>query len=423
MRLVIADPGHFHAALLQKEMYAGLDNRVSVYAPLGPEVIDYLSRVSRFNLREKNPTHWELDIHLSPDPMGQLLRNQRPGDIVIFAGRNRPKIDRVLAALSAGMHVLCDKPWTISAANLPKLEEALTIAERNRLIAYDIMTERYEATSELQRLFVNDPEVFGAIDPGSASNPGVAARSVHNIMKTVAGVPLRRPAWFFDVDDYGDGLADVGTHVVDLVQWTAFPGELVDYRSDIQLLSSGRWPITLTSEQFGQVTGEARDGTLDYYCNNSVHYTLRGVHVKLEITWEWEAEGGRDIYEAAFRGTKSSIEIRQGRCENFVPELYIVPYSDAVRGAVRQRITEAQAAWPGLAMVETAGEIRIVIPEQFRTGHEAHFAQVARRFFDYVRSPESIPPWERSYMLAKYCVSTRAASHRISWSAEAATQE
>ncbi len=56
-------------------------------------------------------------------------------------------------------------------------------------------------------------------------------------MKVVAGLPLRRPAWFFDVTEYGDGLADVGTHVVDLVQWTAFPHELIDYKKDIRILN------------------------------------------------------------------------------------------------------------------------------------------------------------------------------------------
>lgn len=50
--------------------------------------------------------------------------------------------------------------------------------------------------------------------------------------------------------------------------------------------------------------------------------------------------------------------------------------------------------------------MRLVIPEKYRVGHEAHFGQVATRFIEYMRSPESIPAWERSSMLAKYFVST-----------------
>jgi len=56
---------------------------------------------------------------------------------------------------------------------------------------------------------------------------------------------------------------------------------------------------------------------------------------------------------------------------------------------------------------EKNGEARILIPEKYHVGHEAHFAQVANKFFGYLRSPESLPVWERAYMLAKYYVSTR----------------
>src|SRR5689334_21011976 len=80
MELIIVDPGHFHATLLQKEMYPSLAPRVSVYGTLGPEVLDYLNRISLFNSRKEDPTHWELDVHLSADPMSELLRDQRVRD-------------------------------------------------------------------------------------------------------------------------------------------------------------------------------------------------------------------------------------------------------------------------------------------------------------------------------------------------------
>src|SRR5947199_7206045 len=88
MRLLVLDPGHFHATLLQKDMYAEIEPRVSVYAPLGAEVIEYLRRVSLFNSRAENPTRWELDVHLSDKFVEELLRD-RAGDVVVFAGKNR----------------------------------------------------------------------------------------------------------------------------------------------------------------------------------------------------------------------------------------------------------------------------------------------------------------------------------------------
>jgi predicted dehydrogenase len=415
-KLIIVDPGHFHATLLQKEMYPWLDRRVSVYAPLGPDLLDYLNRVSLFNTRPEHPTSWELEVHTSADPMAAMLRD-KPGNIAVFTGRNRAKIDRILAALKAGLHVLADKPWIITSADLPKLEEALALAARKNLAAYDIMTERYEVTSELQRELVGDPHVFGAPLAGNDGRPAVRARSVHHIMKTVAGVPLKRPVWFFDIGEYGEGLADVGTHVVDLVQWTLFPDQAIDYRKDLAILHGRRWPLKMTKDQFTRVTGEAgfpatlapylHDGVLDYYCNNSVAYTLRGVHVELEIVWNWEAAEGGDVYEAAFRGTNAEIEIRQGKAERYIPEVYVSHMREGVAAAVEKRIAALQVRWPGLSAVRTGGEMRIAIPEKFRVGHEAHFAQVTNRFFEYVTSPQAMPAWETPYMLAKYFVSTK----------------
>src|SRR6266545_5196795 len=66
-RLVIVDPGHFHAALVQKEMYPKLSAEVHVYAPLGADLIDYLGRIARFNVRSDQPTHWRLAVHAAPD--------------------------------------------------------------------------------------------------------------------------------------------------------------------------------------------------------------------------------------------------------------------------------------------------------------------------------------------------------------------
>jgi hypothetical protein len=316
--------------------------------------------------------------------------------------------------------VFADKPWIIHPADLPKLEEAMELADRKGLVAYDIMTERYEATSELQRILVNTPEVFGAQIAGTADAPGIRASSIHHIKKVVAGVALRRPAWFFDIDEYGEALADVGTHVVDLVSWTAFPGESIDYRKEIQLLSARRWPLMLPRAQFQEITGQPefpprltaqlQGGELPYFCNNAVDYVLRGIHVKLEIVWHWEApQGSGDVYQASFLGSKARIEIRQGQAENFKPELYVVPLGDAapVWDALQARVAALQAEWPGLAMLTSGTEARIVIPDKFRVGHEAHFAQVARRFLEYWKAPKSMPAWERSGMLAKYYVSTK----------------
>jgi len=49
----------------------------------------------------------------------------------------------------------------------------------------------------------------------------------------------------------------------------------------------------------------------------------------------------------------------------------------------------------------------VCIPEQYRVGHEAHFAQVTKQFFEYMKRPETFPAWENPNMLAKYYVTTQ----------------
>ena len=395
-----------------------------MYAPLGPELLDYLSRISLFNLRPDHPTRWDLDVHTSDHPMEDMLRaasTEKGGRVVVFSGRNRGKIDRITAAIDAGFHVLADKPWIIEAGDLPKLEKALDLATKRGVAAYDIMTERYEVVAQVERELVNLPEVFGQPVAGDAAHPGVRAMSVHHIMKTVAGVPLRRPVWFFDVDDYGEGLADVGTHAVDLIQWTLYPDRELDYRADVRMIGARHEALRITREQFEKVTGTAeipagvashvRNQALEYFCNNFIEYTLRGVRVKLDVLWKWEAPpGAGDIYEASFQGTRARVDLRQGPAEKFESEIYVVPApAERVRvfAALDHAIAALQGRWPGIAAVRTATEARIQIPATFRVAHEEHFAQVAQHFFQYMRNPGSMPRWERACMLAKYYVTTK----------------
>jgi hypothetical protein len=309
----------------------------------------------------------------------------------------------------------------IDVADLSKLRAALDTAEARRLIAYDIMTERFEITSILQRQLVNDVETFGEALAGSAAEPGVYMESVHFLMKTVAGAPLRRPAWFFDISQQGEGLSDVGTHLVDLVPWILFPDRAVDATTEVQVLSAKRWPTVLSGDDFRRVTGEPAfpeflrlqlDGDrLPYFCNTQVAYTVRGIRVKLDVLWDYEARAGAgDTHFAVFRGSRSRIEVRQRKEQNYRPELYVVANCAqdraAVLAALRRRVGELQATYPGIAVEDCGGEARVTIPDRYRVGHEAHFGEVTRQFLAYLSEPSRLPKWEKANMLAKYRVAT-----------------
>jgi predicted dehydrogenase len=420
VRLMTLDPGHFHAALVQKSMYPGVAPRVDVYAPLGSDLVAHLGRVAGYNTRADAPTSWQLEVHTGPDFLERMLR-EKPGNLVVISGRNRGKVDRILASVRAGLHVLADKPWVLRSADLPTLEAALAEADVRGVVAYDIMTERFEITTVLQRALVNDESVFGKPLAGTASEPGVYMESVHHLMKMVSGSPNIRPAWFFDTAEQGEGFNDIGTHLVDLVQWTLFPDQAIDVKRDVRVDEASRWPTKITEAQFKQVTGEAafpkslgesvHGGVLDYYCNTLVGYEVRGIHVKLNVIWDWEAPAGSgDRHYAVYRGSRARVEVRQSKADNYQPELYIVPNEaadkTAVASAVSKRLRALAGTYPGIALDERRGELHVTIPEALRVGHEAHFAQVMQNMLKYVRDRKALPAWERPNMIAKYYVTT-----------------
>lgn len=421
VRLITLAPEHFHAALFHKEMLPGVSRRASIYAPLGPELIAHLNRMAVFNRRKENPTRWELEIYAGPDFLDRMLQERR-GNAVILSGRGRGKIEMIRACVENGLHVLGDKPWILDSADLSKVEDVLNAAEKKGVVAFDGMTQRFEIKDILHRELIGDPDLFGSLVPGSPDAPAIHLQSVHYLMKLVAGVPNMRPPWFFDTEQQGEGLSDLGTHLADLVMWMAFPEQAIDWRTDVQMVAAAHWPTVLTKAEFQRVTGEpdfpeylkprVKNDRLEYYCNNTVNYTIRGIHTRLDVIWRYEAEPGEgDTETGMIRGSRSCVEVRQGKTENYLPELSVIPNRNEdkteVLRAVQRKIKALQAAYPGVAVEDQGERIHVRIPDRYRVGHEAHFAMLAERFLEYLKNPKLLPVWEKPNMLAKYYVTTK----------------
>ncbi len=80
----------------------------------------------------------------------------------------------------------------------------------------------------------------------------------------------------------------------------------------------------------------------------------------------------------------------------------------AVRAALEARVAALAKERPGLTVEDEGARLRVGIPDRYRVGHEAHFAQVTRSFLGYLKDPSSLPEWEKANMLAKYYVTTQA---------------
>ncbi|GAA4304723.1 putative oxidoreductase C-terminal domain-containing protein [Compostibacter hankyongensis] len=422
VKLITLDPGHFHAALVQKSMYPQIDSVVQVYAPEGPELQAQLDYIKQYNTRAEDPTHWVEQVYTGKDFLEKMVEEKK-GNVVVMAGNNHRKTEYIKRTVDAGMNVLGDKPMAIDTAGFNLLLEAFREAPEKKVLLYDIMTERSEITTILQRMLMHMPEVFGTLQPGTVDSPGVEMQSVHFFYKRVSGNVLTRPAWFFDPRQEGDAIVDVGTHLADLVQWECFPDSVLNYREDIRVLRSRKWPTNLGLSQFSAITkqnafpdylsGYVTGDTLHADANGSVDYTLKDIHVRISPLWHYQApEGSGDTHFSRMRGTRATLEIRQGEAEQYVPALYVIPADkkDAAFAAVLEKaVGQIGGRYPGVGLKKTDEGWTITIPEKYRVGHEAHFAQVMERFLQYLEDGK-IPEWELQGMIAKYYLTTSASA-------------
>lgn len=427
VKLLTLDPGHFHAALVQKNMYDQVAPVVHVYAPDGPDVGDHLGRIDGFNKRAESPTQWEEVVYTGPDFLEKMLA-ENAGNVVVISGNNQRKTTYILESVKAGLNVLADKPMAIEGANFEALKQAFATADQNGVLLYDIMTERFEITTLLQRELSMMPDLFGELIEGTPEEPAVTKESVHHFFKYVSGNKIKRPAWFFDVSQQGEGIVDVTTHLVDLVQWECFPDQTLDYQQDIEIVTAKRWTTELTPEQFSTVTrlegipdylqkDVDANGNLQTYSNGEIVYKLKGKYAKVSVIWNYQApEGAGDTHFSIMRGTKVNLIIRQGADQNYRTELYIEPVAgsqaDDIEPSVEKAIMALQKKYPGLEYSRQGDAIEgdgwhVIVPDEYHNGHEAHFGQVTERYLQYLTEGK-LPAWEVPNMIAKYYTTTSA---------------
>ena len=275
----------------------------------------------------------------------------------------------------------------------------------------------------LSRALVNNPEVFGTLTLGTPESPAITKESVHYLFKYVAGQVLKRPAWYFDVTQQGEGIVDVTTHLVDAVMWVCFPAQPIHYVTDIDILQARRWPTMITQAQFSRVTGLSEFPTalrphldsqsvLPYSSNGEILFTIKGVHSRVSVQWHYETpQGGGDTHVSIIRGTHSTVHIRQEKAQNYQPELYVEPARQTEAAAVQQALQRAVEGWqeryPGVGLQQHRDAWQVTIPNVYRIGHEAHFGKVMEQYLDYLRAGK-LPEWEVPNMLTKYYITTQA---------------
>ncbi|MDE5607975.1 MAG: Gfo/Idh/MocA family oxidoreductase [Muribaculaceae bacterium] len=384
-KLAVVDPGHFHAALVTKSPLEALSDTIRLFAPEGAEVRQYLDFIAGYNGRSDNPTCWIVDSCITPDFLDSLKADVE-ADIVVLAGNNRHKTDYILEAIRAGKNVLADKPMAIDGAGFEKLAEAYRLADEKGLVIRELMTERYDTINIFTRRMLNSGYIGTPISDSVI--PAVEMTSVHHFFKEVSGSPLRRPEWYYDVAQQGEGIADVTTHLIDLLMWQCFPEETVDWQKDIEIIDATHTPTVITPEQYYLSTGATIDEPISVYANGNILARIKGMLVSLNVRWDFEAPvGGGDTFSAIYRYSDGQLHVIQDKTTGYIKDIFI--YKD-------DEIQSSQDEF-----------IRIVIPDSARTGHEEHFNRVTDAFLRSLDG-EPAPSWEAANTLAKYRLTTEA---------------
>ena len=423
VKFIELDPGHFHAALVLNRSYEGVSKDVRVFAPKGPDLEAHQKLVTAFNTREKDPTAWNEIVYTGDDYLAKALAaDAKESSVVVLAGKNNLKADYYLAAVKAGFNVLSDKPMAITPDAFAKFEEAAALAEKKGLYFADIMTERNEITTILQRALVAAKDLYGEQEKGTPEDPAVTKVSVHHFCKLVNGKPLQRPGWYYDTDQQGEAIVDVTTHLTDLVQWETFPGQILS-KGDVKMCSARVWPTPITAADYEKSTGLKtwpeflkkdvdKNNVLQCKANGEFTYALKGVHAKVSVEWHFMPPPGTgDTHYSLMRGTKAEIVIRQGKEEGFKPKVYVLPRKGQDKAALEKALAAAVAefnkTYPGVAF-KPHGEGWIMdVPQKYEIGHEAHFSQVMQMYLGWMKKGEQ-PADYLPNMIVKYYTLTEA---------------
>lgn len=386
--LLFLDPGHFHAALTLRSANSRVASNVHVYAAPGSELTAFLNYVDAFNSRAEDPTSWSVQVHESDQPLDQLIAD-RLGDVVILAGRNNTKLERIHRLQTAGFNVLADKPWLTDADQ----RMHLNALEPGPPFVMDIMTERFDTIAGMRKHLVAS-DLFGEF--ANDDRPAIEIGSTHHLLKRVNGEILKRPPWYFDVRVQGNGLVDIQSHMTDQAQWLIADSDPINYRSDYALSQASSSATPVDSSLYADCTGVSSlptdvddpitDGILQLTCNGDIDYGLRGVWVRQRARWDArEAPGGGDLHASSVRGTRLSVSVTQGPETELMPVMHITLHDDAITRPMLETVLRGgpASAW----QLDVDGErFRLIVPNHARTSHESNFARVLNQFLDVLDS-------------------------------------
>jgi predicted dehydrogenase len=202
------------------------------------------------------------------DDIEELLRYEEL-DAVLVCSPTHLHESHILAALSANLHVLCEKPLTISASSAQRIQRA--VEKRDRVVLVG-MNHRYRPDVQIVRSFAQSGEL-GALESARGS------WHVYRPQRALLGWRTRR-------DQAGGGaMADLGLSILDLGLWLA--NNPVPVRVSATLDST-------TKDRVEQ------SGSAFVVC-------AEGFSLFVDVTWRHIGQGER--FGVGLRGTKGTAAV------------------------------------------------------------------------------------------------------------------
>lgn len=209
-------------------------------------------------------------------------------DAVVVATPDDTHYPIVMAALDAGLHVLCEKPIALNAKHAKEMYEKAETVGIKHMVMY---TWHWVPTVIRAKQLVDDG-YLGRFYQGSSRWLGGYARS-HDYQ------------WRFDADRANGVLGDLGSHAIHLAQW---------FLGDVRAVSAHLGWYVQRDNPGGKPFRAANDAAwlhLEF---------VNGAHVQIELsTVTYKAN--QDKTEFALFGERGTIEVGWSFADGFLPYL------------------------------------------------------------------------------------------------------
>jgi predicted dehydrogenase len=224
-------------------------------------------------------------------------------DAVVVATSDAMHYPITMAAIEAGLHVLCEKPLALTAPQAREMYEAAEAADIKHMVCF---SNRWTPHFRYVRQLIDD---------------GYLGRVLHCHIRCEAGYGrLDQSNWRFDQTNSRGILGDLGSHMIDLARWYvgdigAVSAHLANYGVRIGASGTHRLPANDSAALLLEFVDGAQ-GTI--HVSATAHVAQRGLDYQLVLYGE---AGTLDINVSFV-----NVEVRGARHDE--PEMRLLPVPD-----------------------------------------------------------------------------------------------